>query len=88
MVGALALAVTACGRGGQSETTAVAAGAASPTTPQSATTAPIAGCETFQEQFGPGFCKAYRQTANSTPREIQAGDIAAVDLTKKPIAVP
>lgn len=91
MVGALALAVTACGGSNNNTTTAVVT-TPTPTTPTTTTppptTTPTVACDTFLEQFGLGFCNAYKQAANSTPREVLAGDIVAVDLTKQPIAVP
>lgn len=76
LIGGLALAASACGKSG--------GGAGTVVTPPVTTVA----CDSFLEQFGLGFCIAYKAAANTEPREVQSNDIVSVDPTKEPITVP
>jgi hypothetical protein len=44
----------------------------------------------FVDQFGSatGFGSIFRVTANSEPRDVAAGDVAAVSLTTEPVSLP
>ena len=79
LVAAIALAASACGKSNKQDAVVV-----TPAPPP--VTAPA--CDTFLEQFGLGFCTAFKAAANTEPREVQANDVVAVDATKEPVAVP